>query len=537
MRLGIDFGTTRIVVAWADRGNYPMVAFEAPDASTHDWFPPLVAVRGEHRLYGWDAWAAQGEPGWTVVRSLKRTLEAAGPETRIQIAGQAIPILQLLTEMVSALRENLTSRSTLAVVPNEPLDVMLGVPANANSNQRFLTVEAFRRGGFEVLGLLNEPSAAGIEFGHGERKAKKQASRILIYDLGGGTFDASLVEFGGDEQAVIASEGIPTLGGDNFDEILAELALESSPLSEQEREGLTQAEMFRLLEECREKKESLHPNTRRVAVDLGVVRGGWPEVSVPMSEFYERCRPLVEETLHATEDLVAGRGARGGSNGSTSDAPLEVLYVTGGGSELPLVARMLREAFGRRVRRSAYTRSATAVGLAIQADAQAGYRLAERFTRYFGVWREAEGGRAVVFDPLFAKGMKLPQPSETPLVSSRRYVPVHNVGHFRYLECSRLDPEGRPAGDVAVWDEIRFPFDSALESDGPLSEVPVIRREAAPQQEAEESYSCDASGMVAVTITRHSDGYTRRYRLSRWSGAERVLVPAKRKKTSRARGA
>ena len=78
---------------------------------------------------------------------------------------------------------------------------MLGVPANANSNQRFLTVEAFRRAGFSVLGLLNEPSAASIEFGH----RQKTAGRIVVYDLGGGTFDVSLVELDARNHTVIAS--------------------------------------------------------------------------------------------------------------------------------------------------------------------------------------------------------------------------------------------------------------------------------------------------------------------------------------------
>ena len=53
MRLGIDFGTTRVVVALVDRGNFPLVSFEAPDGQTHDWFPPVAAVNGEARLYGW----------------------------------------------------------------------------------------------------------------------------------------------------------------------------------------------------------------------------------------------------------------------------------------------------------------------------------------------------------------------------------------------------------------------------------------------------------------------------------------------------
>ncbi|HEY1215209.1 MAG TPA: hypothetical protein VGE93_16380, partial [Bryobacteraceae bacterium] len=60
MKLGIDFGTNRIVVAAADRGNYPLVCFEAPDGTTPDWFPSLAALRGEERRYGWEAWDRQG---------------------------------------------------------------------------------------------------------------------------------------------------------------------------------------------------------------------------------------------------------------------------------------------------------------------------------------------------------------------------------------------------------------------------------------------------------------------------------------------
>jgi molecular chaperone DnaK (HSP70) len=192
MRLGIDFGTTRIIVAFVDRGNYPVVSFDAPDGVAREWFPPLVAVKDQRRVYGWEAWAAPEEPGWTVVRSLKRALEGAGPETLVQIATQTVPMLQLLRELCSALRINLLEHSNLPSVEVGPLEVMLGVPANANSNQRFLTAEAFRQAGFHVLGLLNEPSAASIEFGHRDRSSrqKKAKGQILVYDLGGGTFDA-----------------------------------------------------------------------------------------------------------------------------------------------------------------------------------------------------------------------------------------------------------------------------------------------------------------------------------------------------------
>jgi molecular chaperone DnaK (HSP70) len=537
MRLGIDFGTTRIIVAFVDRGNYPVVTFDAPDGTAHDWFPPLVAVKDQRRVYGWEAWAAQEEFGWTVVRSIKRTLEGAGPDTTVQIASQTVPMLQLLGELCSSLRINLLDHSNLAGAEAGLLEVVLGVPANANSNQRFLTAEAFRLAGFRVLGLLNEPSAASIEFGHRNRssRAKNAKSQILVYDLGGGTFDTSLVELNENEQRVMASEGIGALGGDDFDDILAELALDSAGIGEVERDSLSQAEMFRLREECRGQKENLHPNTRHISVDLGVVREDWAPVSLQAAQFYERCQPLVRETVHATEDLLEANGF--GPSASSLPFParehnVDALYVTGGGSDLPIVARMLREVFGRRVKRSAYTRSATAIGLAIQADAQAEYVLRDKFTRHFGVWREAESGRAVVFDPLFSKGTQLPAPGEPPLVQSRQYTPAHNIGHFRYLECSHLTDEGRPDGDITAWEDIRFAFDPALNNRLDLSRLPVAPLDPWVRRQAEESYSCDAGGTVNVKIANLSEGYSRLYRLGCWASGETSIVPGRKRKSS-----
>jgi len=521
MKLGIDFGTTRIVVAHADRGNYPLVNFEGPGQQARDWFPPLVAVHEGKRVYGWDTWEAQESSGSTVVRSLKRWLRDAGPETAVHLGGQTLPLHQLLTELAAALRVQL--QASLRVKPGEPFEVMLGVPANANSNQRYLTAEAFRAAGFAVLGLLNEPSAASIEFGYRNPSTGKGRPKecLLVYDFGGGTFDASLVAIEDQVHSVVASVGVSTLGGDDLDEILAELTLDTAGISDGDREGLSQAECFRLQEECREKKETLNPNTRKLAIDLERVRDGWPEISIPVAEFYELCRPLLEETRQVVEDLLAAH----------PEHTIETLYVTGGGSELPMVARVLRETFGRRVRRSAYMRSATAIGLAIHADAQEGYVLKDRFTQNFGVWRESDNGRNVTFDLLFARGTELPRHGENPLLNMRRYHPVHNVGHFRYLECAQLSHDGQPVGDITEWDEIRFPFDSSLQNRQDLAALPVLRG-AAESHAVEETYTCDASGTITVDICDTSANYSRKYKLSRWSAKQAQITPGR---TSRLR--
>lgn len=509
MRLGIDFGTTRIVVAAVDRGNYPVVAFEDAEGVSRDWFPPLVAVRGDEIIFGWQAWAAQFESDWTVVRSIKRVLGDAGPYSQIELGGRTWPLVDVLAGMTHALRQALEETSSVQMRKGERPRVMLGVPANANSNQRFLTVEAFRRGGFEVLGLLNEPSAASIEYGHRMRESQN-FENLLVYDLGGGTFDASLVCISDRLHTVVTTEGAGNLGGDDFDIALAEMVLDGREL--------TDTELHRLYEECRLKKEALHPNTRRIVVDLGAVREGWPEVTVVAADYYERCRPLIERTVRITERLLGEENA-------------DVLYVTGGGSELPAVSRVLKETFGRRVKRAAYTRSATAIGLAIQADEEGGYALQEIFHRHFGVWRESHQGQDVAFDPLFPKGSPLPAPGESSIDIRRRYTPVHNVGHFRYLECSHMTEDNRPDGNITIWDEIRFPFDPALRDSDQLELAVVNHSDAVRDQMIEESYSVDATGLVEVKISNLTSDYSRAFRLGRWADKPETVTPSRRRRS------
>lgn len=506
VKLGIDFGTTRIIVAVADRGNYPIVDFETPDG-TCDWFPSLIAVRGGQVRFGWDAWRMQTEPDWTIQRSVKRHLDRSGPGTHLAIEGHDFLLVDLIGGLARALYGDLRSRFGA----NEPLEAMLGVPANANGNQRFLTMDAFHNAGFKVVGLLNEPSAAAIEYGH----RQKMKGQLLVYDLGGGTFDASLVEMAEGAHTVLDAAGISNFGGEDFDLALAELAAGKEGLY-----SLTPAEAFRLVEECRRQKEALHPNSRRIVVDLDTAREGMGQATVAVGDFYELCRPMLEESVRIAARLAEGRD-------------IEALYVTGGGSELPPVARALRQQFGRKVKRSEYTRSATAIGLAIQADAESGDKLREMFHRNFAVWRESEAGARMVLDAIFTRGTRLPAVGEPGITASRVYRPVHNVGDFRYLEASHINDNNQPKGDITVWDEIRFPFHPGLAAAASLEDVSVHKSPKAETQQIEELYTCDPAGVVTVKIRNATSNYEREYRLGRWS-ATALARPGTRKRTQKA---
>jgi len=164
------------------------------------------------------------------------------------------------------------------------------------------------------------------------------------------------------------------------------------------------------------------------------------------------------------------------------------------------------------VRRSSYMRSASAIGLAIRAGLAAD-SLREQFNRNFGIWREADYGGNIVFDLIFPRGAHLPAPGEPALRSERIYQPAHNIGHFRYLECSHLDEQGQPVGEIVNWDQIRFPFDPQLEGYADLSAQPVAPLERQDLRVREE-YTCDASGNLRVKIFADPAGYAREFSIA-----------------------
>ncbi|MBS2011508.1 MAG: Hsp70 family protein [Deltaproteobacteria bacterium] len=509
MRLGIDFGTTRTVVACADRGNYPVISFYDDAGDAHDFVPSVVAERDGELRFGFDALRAAGDPSFTAVRSFKRVLADAdlGPGKPIRIGATTIAAGELVTRFLAWVREAILTRSNAARdarTAEGELRVVVAVPANASGAQRFVTLDAFRRAGFAPIAMLNEPSAAGFEYTHRHRNTlSSKREHVVVFDLGGGTFDASLVRMRGRAHEILDTRGVNRLGGDDFDDVLADLALAKV---ETARDRVGADTLRAVVDACRDAKERLNPSSKKVVIDLeGLAIGAGTaqaEAVVSVAELYEACAPLVTRAIDAMTPLMAG-----------IEDELAGIYVVGGASELPLVARVLRERFGRRVHRSPYPSAAIAIGLAIACDESAGFELTDRYMRTFGVFREGDAGAQITFDPIFTRDTALPARSSEPLRSRRRYRAAHNLGHFRFFECDAVSDDGLPRGDIMVSGDVLFPFAPELDARADLAGVEVERLTGGRGPVIEEEYSLDENGMVAVRITNLDAGVERVFRL------------------------
>jgi molecular chaperone DnaK len=533
-RLGIDFGTTRTVVAGCMDGRYPVASFDVGGAY-RDYVPGVAAVVDGALCFGWEAAAALGgqggQPGKTpagreagreaaredhgpahdrvrAVRSIKRLVGALAPDDVVPGLGLPITALELATGFLAHVRRLLVERSNLELGGERALEVEVAVPAHSSTRQRYLTLEAFSRAGFHVIGMRNEPTAAAIELACRNRAMLSPRSPkryVVVYDLGGGTFDTSVVSLEGRRFEVLATAGLPRLGGDDFDEVIAGLALaELGPAAA----ALDETGHVALRELCREAKETLTPHGRRLMIDVGALVPGAEPVILPVRAIDERCEPLIEQTVSCVREVFARLPAHGMDPDDARE--LGGLYLVGGAVAFPAVGRLLRAAYGRKIQLAPQPHAATAVGLAACADPEAHILVREAVTRHFGVWREGQDGREKIFDPILSKNSAVDTATGA-LVVRRTYRPAHTVGRLRFLECDALGSGGQPAGELTPWTEIEFPYDPRLAAAGDLSRQPVERSSALLDEEIAETYTYGPDGTVAVEIENRTHGYRRSF--------------------------
>lgn len=514
MKIGIDFGTTHTVVAAAVDGNHPLCTFNWK-GEIKAFIPSIAVVHEGDLFFGWEAAERLDFPEAVLIRSIKRLMGVGQANHILEPApGFSLSVQDLVIGFLGHVGRMIVEQGNLEISTDDPLEVLAATPANADSNQRYMTLEAFRRAGFKVIGAMNEPSAAAVEYAHRYLKKlgpKSPKEYIIVYDLGGGTFDTSVVGLAGRHFEVLAHEGIARLGGDDFDRIILDLALEKSGISLQD---LTESQIGRLLEECRERKEGIKPNTRRIMVDLSPAlgRNEEQEVVLATADIFERCTPLVDQTLDSIRSVMGGLSGHGIE--VEDIRTLAAVYLVGGSAAFPPVARNLREVYASKIKVSPYPFAATAIGLAICVDPDMSIKVRESISRHFGVWREHEHGREKVFDPIISKNDRIDQDSGSFQIT-RLYHPAHNIGHLRYLECTALGPHNEPAGDITLWPEILFPYDPNLNGENDLSGLAVQSRPDLAGQEVLETYTYDRSGMVRVQIHNRTSEYGQDYTLNR----------------------
>jgi molecular chaperone DnaK (HSP70) len=290
------------------------------------------------------------------VRSIKRRM---GTDAKVQLGEREYKPQEISAIILSRLKEIAQARL------GRPIrKAVITVPAYFSDTQRQATREAGEIAGLEVARIINEPTAAALVY----EAAQHQGKRILVYDLGGGTFDVSVVRIEQGVVEVISSHGNNHLGGDDFDHKIVEHVLEHLKL----KHGVDVADrpqaMARILRSAEDAKKQLsdHPYAR-IAEEYLAEHGGQPvnlDLELSREEYEDMIAPFIEETLGAIHIALE-------SAGLTSSQVDEILLV-GGATRTPLIRRRLVEAFGTQPRGEVDPDLCVAMGAAIQGAAMTG---------------------------------------------------------------------------------------------------------------------------------------------------------------------
>ncbi|HIF9445151.1 TPA: Fe-S protein assembly chaperone HscA [Photobacterium damselae] len=360
LAVGIDLGTTNSLVA-AVRSGVPEAL---SDEQGRTILPSVVHFGLEDTLVGHEARAiAQQDPTNTIV-SVKRLMgrSLADIEQRypqlpyeFEASENGLPLLKTCVGKINPIQvsaeilKSLADRATKTLGGNLE-GVVITVPAYFDDAQRAGTKDAAKLANLNVLRLLNEPTAAAIAYG----LDSGQEGVIAVYDLGGGTFDISILRLSKGVFEVLATGGDSALGGDDFDHLIAEWILSQAGIEQ----ALTASERRALQDISQAAKEAL---TDFDSTDVTFL--GW-QGQLTREQFDELARPLVKKTL------MSCRRALKDADISSEDV-LETVMV-GGSTRVPLVREMVGDYFGKTPLTSIDPDKVVAIGAAIQADILAG---------------------------------------------------------------------------------------------------------------------------------------------------------------------
>jgi molecular chaperone DnaK len=359
--VGIDLGTTNSEVAIVENGQARIL----PDENGDPILPSCVGFDDQGKLLvGREALRQYAAAPERTVRSIKRWM---GTEhlTKLQVGGlESEETKDFSPQAISAIILRTLKERAEKALKEEVTQAVITVPAYFTQAQRQATQQAGEMAGLEVLQIINEPTAAALTYDI----RSEETERVLVYDLGGGTFDVSVVEITGEVTEVLASHGNNRLGGDDFDRRL-QLHLEDCfrQLNDVELpdDPLVQARLLRAAEQV---KIELSTNAFTVVREPFLVNTGSKalhlETEVARKDFEDLIRPLLKETLGAIDRAL--------QDAKLQPQELDRIILVGGSTRIPLIQEMIEDHLGQRPLDGVQPDLCVALGAALQAGVLVG---------------------------------------------------------------------------------------------------------------------------------------------------------------------
>ncbi len=350
--IGIDLGTTNSCVAVMEGGN-PNVITNSEGARTT---PSVVAFQKDgERIVGQVAKRQAVTNAERTIMSIKRKM---GTTDKVTIDGKAYTPQEISAMVLSKLKAD--AESYLGETVSQ---AVITVPAYFNDSQRQATKDAGKIAGLEVLRIINEPTAAALAYGMTDMD-----KTVMVYDLGGGTFDVSILEIADGVFEVLSTNGDTRLGGDDFDEAIINYLVKTFKETDGIDLSTDKMAMQRLKEAAEKSKIELSATTTSaVSLPFIAVDATGPknlDITLTRAKFDELTAPLVDRTL------VSIRNAMRDANLSASQID-EVLLV-GGSSRIPAVQEAVKKEMGKEPHKGINPDECVAVGAARQAGVLSG---------------------------------------------------------------------------------------------------------------------------------------------------------------------